>query len=107
MARPGRPEQNRAARSFRQLRRFHHGINSDKVFGTHKRDVWVPAPCDEGAAKTLARILIENSGTRRSERSGTRCVMFGRILGSTTRTLRSERGVKSEERVRAKGFRLC
>jgi len=25
-----------AARSFGQLRRFHHGINSDKVFGTHR-----------------------------------------------------------------------
>src|SRR6266404_1406413 len=37
MARPGRPERNRTARSFRQLRRFHHVINSDKVFGTHKR----------------------------------------------------------------------
>src|ERR1700737_3244857 len=36
MARPGRPERNKAARSFRQLRRFHHVINSDKVFGTHK-----------------------------------------------------------------------
>src|ERR1700682_2945038 len=36
MARPGRPERNRAARSFRQLRRFHHVINSDKVFGTHR-----------------------------------------------------------------------
>jgi hypothetical protein len=36
MAKPGRPERNRAARSFRQLRRFHHAINSDKVFGTHK-----------------------------------------------------------------------
>src|SRR4030088_907579 len=35
MARPGRPERNRAARSFGQLRRFHHGINSDTVFGTH------------------------------------------------------------------------
>jgi hypothetical protein len=35
MARPGRPERNRAAQSFRQLRRFHHVINSDKVFGTH------------------------------------------------------------------------
>jgi hypothetical protein len=32
----GRPERKRAARSFRQLRRFHHGFNSDKVFGTHK-----------------------------------------------------------------------
>src|SRR6202022_4444640 len=36
MARPGRPERNRAAGSFRQLRRFHHVINSDKVFGTHR-----------------------------------------------------------------------
>src|SRR5882757_6331090 len=36
MARPGRPERNRAARSFRQLRRFHHDINSNKVFGTHR-----------------------------------------------------------------------
>jgi hypothetical protein len=35
MARPGRPERNRVARSFRQLRRFDHVINSDKVFGTH------------------------------------------------------------------------
>ena len=29
------PEGKRAARSFRQLKRFHHVINSDKVFGTH------------------------------------------------------------------------
>src|ERR1700738_866113 len=36
MASPRRPERNRAARSFRQLRRFHHVINSYKVFGTHK-----------------------------------------------------------------------
>src|SRR3984893_16141725 len=35
MARPERPERNRTARSFRQLGRFHHVINSDKVFGTH------------------------------------------------------------------------
>jgi IclR family transcriptional regulator, mhp operon transcriptional activator len=37
MARPGRPERNKAARSFRQLRRFHHVINWDKVFGTHRQ----------------------------------------------------------------------
>jgi hypothetical protein len=37
MARPGRPERNRAARSFGQLRRFHHVINSIKVFGTHSQ----------------------------------------------------------------------
>src|ERR1700676_1376131 len=36
MPRPRRPERNRAARSFRQLMRFHHVINSDKVFGTHR-----------------------------------------------------------------------
>jgi hypothetical protein len=35
MARPGRPERNRAARSCHQLRRFRHIINSDEVFGTH------------------------------------------------------------------------
>ena len=35
MARPGRQERNRTARSFGQLKRFHYGINSDKVFGTH------------------------------------------------------------------------
>src|SRR5450631_1287100 len=32
----GWPERNRAARSFRQFRRFHHVINSNKVFGTHR-----------------------------------------------------------------------
>ena len=36
MARPGRAKRNRAAQSFRQLRQFHHVINSDDVFGTHK-----------------------------------------------------------------------
>ena len=35
-ARPGRAKRNRAARSFRQLRWFHHVINSDKVFGTYR-----------------------------------------------------------------------
>src|SRR5450631_2553167 len=33
MARPGRPGRNGAARSFRQLRRFRHVINWDRVFG--------------------------------------------------------------------------
>src|SRR5450432_2846025 len=37
MARPGWPERNKAARSFRQLRRFLHVINPHKVFGTHRR----------------------------------------------------------------------
>ena len=36
MARPGRPERNKEARSFLQLRRFRHLINADKVFSTHR-----------------------------------------------------------------------
>src|SRR5258706_9300452 len=36
MARPGRPGRNTEARSFRQLRRFRHVINTDRVFGTHR-----------------------------------------------------------------------
>src|SRR6266849_9390185 len=36
MARPGRSERNRTAQSFRELRRFHHVINSDEVVGTHR-----------------------------------------------------------------------
>src|SRR6185369_462521 len=39
MVRPGRPERNRTVRSFRQLRRFHHGFNSDEVFGTHTEKI--------------------------------------------------------------------
>ena len=35
MARPRRSERNRATQSFRQLKRFHYVIKSDKVFGTH------------------------------------------------------------------------
>jgi hypothetical protein len=50
MARPGRPERNRAARSFRQLRRFHHGINPDKVFGTHRKQL-----AEEGFETVLSR----------------------------------------------------
>src|SRR5260370_7544500 len=54
MARPGRPERNRAARSFRQLRRFHQVINSDKVFGTHSKKYWYfDTPKPEGGAQDL------------------------------------------------------
>jgi hypothetical protein len=35
MARPGRSGRNTKARSFCQLTRFHHVINTDRVFGTH------------------------------------------------------------------------
>jgi SRSO17 transposase len=37
------PRRNTGARSFRQLRRFHHVSNSDKVFGTHRRSPELPA----------------------------------------------------------------
>jgi hypothetical protein len=36
MAKSKWPNRNVAARTFRQLRRFLHNINADKVFGTHK-----------------------------------------------------------------------
>src|ERR1035437_2032531 len=36
MARPARPERSRSARSSRQLSRFYHSINLDRVFGTHR-----------------------------------------------------------------------
>src|ERR1700738_116081 len=48
MARPGRPERNRAARSFRQLRRFHHIINSNKVFGTDSLNYDLHQSIDDG-----------------------------------------------------------
>src|ERR1700730_8554741 len=39
MARPARPERSRSARSSRQLSRFYHSINPDRVFGTHNRTI--------------------------------------------------------------------
>ena len=35
MARPARSERSRSARPSRQLSRFYHSINPDRVFGTH------------------------------------------------------------------------
>src|SRR6476620_1586233 len=62
MARPGRPERNRAARSFRQLRRFHHVINSDMVFGTHStlrqdRGAGGQTPFGAKEAETMSQTL--------------------------------------------------
>src|SRR5450759_1559780 len=36
MARPAPPERSRSAQSSRQLSRFYHSINPDRVFGTHR-----------------------------------------------------------------------
>src|ERR1700733_6680793 len=60
MARPGRPERNRAARSFRQLRRFHHVINSNKVFGTHT--CRLPQPARWAAKANTALSEIDTDG---------------------------------------------
>src|ERR1700739_2184538 len=52
MARPGRPQRNRAARSYGPLRRFHHVINSDEVFGTHRQGHGTfDLPFDHGSAR--------------------------------------------------------
>src|SRR5450756_345723 len=44
MARPARPERSRSARSSRQLSRFYHPINLDRVFGTHRGTKSKPIP---------------------------------------------------------------
>jgi RNA-directed DNA polymerase len=66
MARPGRPARKRAARSSRQLRRFHHLINSDEVFGIHNggkvRVLSIPAIRDrvvQGALKLILEPIFE------------------------------------------------
>src|SRR6201985_3237679 len=73
MAKPGRPERNRAPRSFRQLKRFHHGINSDEVFGTHSgatstwlwtelNKIGLPVICiDARHAKAVLKMQINKS----------------------------------------------
>src|SRR5258705_1800990 len=53
MARPGRQERNRTARSFRQLTRFHHGINSDEVFGTHSMSQLSASPASTASAHAI------------------------------------------------------
>jgi hypothetical protein len=57
MARPGRPERNKATRSFRQLRRFHHVINSDKVFGTHS--AFLAERAEDGEVKRALKRMEE------------------------------------------------
>src|SRR5258706_8121265 len=74
MARPGRPERNRGARSFRQLRRFHHIINSDKVFGTHSQTlVSLTLASGEVPVMVALRLFLPDSwisDRRRLERAG-------------------------------------
>ena len=66
MARPGRRERNRAARSFGQLRRFHHGINSNKVFGTDNYPValFEARPPIEGGSNIGVFVRLKNFSDR-------------------------------------------
>ena len=50
------------ARSFRQLRRFHHLINSDKVFGTHRGQAAVqPDPSKDHHGSQEAQTEISSA----------------------------------------------
>ena len=58
---PARSQRNRAARSFRQLRRFHHIINPGKVFGTHRLFYGETLPNtahDIKAARDVAALIV-------------------------------------------------
>src|SRR5262245_44104646 len=49
-------KRNRAARSFRQLRRFLHRIKSDKVFGTHTEGFLWEATAKARCARDLWKL---------------------------------------------------
>jgi hypothetical protein len=56
------PAQNRAARSIPQLRRFHHIINSDRVFGTHKGRMTgaEPSPILRDAREERSKLIVRS-----------------------------------------------
>src|SRR5258708_3123220 len=56
---PGYTRFNRTARSFRQLRRFHHVINSDKVFGTHSQELATEEPWYSDPKVWAGDLLVE------------------------------------------------
>src|SRR5229473_3184300 len=72
MARPGWPERNKAARSFRQLRRFHHVINSDKVFGTHRLFASFRSPAGASGSPRSTEIFRDYPAGKRVAR----CTVF-------------------------------
>jgi len=61
MARPARPERSRSARSSRQLSRFYHSINPDRVFGTHSVQIRDGLIAIYYGRKARVRILDERS----------------------------------------------
>jgi len=77
MARPGRPERSRTARSFRQLKRFHHVINSDKVFGTHQWVVQHWRQWSVGNAGRQKHLLAQPVGTGAGENVGSAKLLAG------------------------------
>ena len=67
-AQDGAASTKQSSRSFRQLRRFHHVINSNKVFGTHKRTrldtiARTVGPTGEARAE-FARAVLRKSAKR-------------------------------------------
>jgi hypothetical protein len=65
MARPARPERSRSARSSRQLSRFYHSINPDRVFGTQwhgRRQVIWFGVTTHPTAEWIANQLTEACG---------------------------------------------
>src|SRR6266403_3325289 len=65
---PGYTRFNRTARSFRQLRRFHHVINSDKVFGTHSQELATEEPWYSDPKFWAGDFLVEAQADNEDER---------------------------------------
>ena len=83
MARPGRPDQTKSARSSRQFSRFCYAKNPDKVFGTHNGPIFeqreregldpldiFPHPDDVIINETTGEVTIE--GPLSKEQAGAR-----------------------------------
>jgi hypothetical protein len=108
MARPGRPERNRASRSFGQLRRFHHSINSNKVFGIHTgRPAWdAVVEATEHRMRPImltAAAAIQHDGRRCQARAVHRGYRVGSQGGAQTTefgSVRRSRGNRLERRIR-------
>src|ERR1700678_4397763 len=109
MARPGRPERNRAARSFRELRRFHRVINSNKVFGTHTGRIWHIGQSVIGrvqryprhAPVRIGRYVVKVSRTVAKRREGAKSKIDPAILttGACTSKSALRRGQEREYQI--------
>jgi hypothetical protein len=87
MARPARPERSRSARSSRQLSRFYHSINPDRVFGTHRSILSPPAILSGKATKRVTSAMSppQSAGLLRRQ------ARISRASFSSTRSTRCRR----------------